>query len=202
MARRPTIRKEQILEAARTLFMEQGYHASTAAIARAAGISEGSIFKKFSSKGALFKEAMGDPEFAVDLQALVGVGHPRAQLRVVALELQAFYRQLIPRLMHRWSHGHRMSVLSCEVEGNSGPTWLMGRVAAFIEAERDLGRIHTDAPEVAARMLVASMHYWVFLETLGVSSGDAEESQVYVTKVIDTLWKGLAPRASGAGEDL
>ena len=61
MARPTIIRTEQIVETARLLFLEHGYTLSTASIARKLNISEGSIFKRFKTKDALFAAAMGVP---------------------------------------------------------------------------------------------------------------------------------------------
>jgi AcrR family transcriptional regulator len=50
------VRREQILTATRHLIAEQGYERTTTAqIARRAGISEGTIYNYFSSKGAIVK---------------------------------------------------------------------------------------------------------------------------------------------------
>lgn len=50
------VRREQILTATRQLIAEQGYERTTTAqIARRAGISEGTIYNYFSSKGAIVK---------------------------------------------------------------------------------------------------------------------------------------------------
>jgi AcrR family transcriptional regulator len=50
------VRREQILTATRQLISEQGYERTTTAqIARRAGISEGTIYNYFSSKGAIVK---------------------------------------------------------------------------------------------------------------------------------------------------
>jgi AcrR family transcriptional regulator len=50
------VRREQILTAMRQLIAEQGYERTTTAqIARRAGISEGTIYNYFSSKGAILR---------------------------------------------------------------------------------------------------------------------------------------------------
>jgi AcrR family transcriptional regulator len=57
MARSPKITNEEILAAAR-----EGFGASTLAIAKKAGISEASNFKRFTTKQALFLAAIGVTE--------------------------------------------------------------------------------------------------------------------------------------------
>lgn len=50
-------KREQILEAAARLFVEQGFHATTVGgIARLAGVGKGTVYEYFSSKEELFRE--------------------------------------------------------------------------------------------------------------------------------------------------
>ena len=58
MPRPVSIHNDAILEAASQVFLAHGYQASTAEIARRAGVSEGSIFKRFKTKTDLFLAAM------------------------------------------------------------------------------------------------------------------------------------------------
>ena len=58
MPRPVTIQDSAILDAARRVFLVRGYSASTAEIARRAGVSEGSLFKRFRTKTALFLAAI------------------------------------------------------------------------------------------------------------------------------------------------
>ncbi|HEY7208008.1 MAG TPA: helix-turn-helix domain-containing protein, partial [Gaiellaceae bacterium] len=54
---RRTERREQILEAARRCFAENGFEGATVArLEQATGLSRGAIFNYFSSKDALFLE--------------------------------------------------------------------------------------------------------------------------------------------------
>ncbi|MCC6157893.1 MAG: TetR/AcrR family transcriptional regulator [Deltaproteobacteria bacterium] len=51
--RPPSIREEDLLDAARDVFREDGHAATTAKIARRAGVSEGILFYRYKSKEAL-----------------------------------------------------------------------------------------------------------------------------------------------------
>ncbi len=56
---RPTILSdEKILSAARRVFLERGIRATTAEVAREAGVAEGSLFKRWKTKHALFFAAL------------------------------------------------------------------------------------------------------------------------------------------------
>jgi AcrR family transcriptional regulator len=58
MARRPSIRDEDILEAAREIFLAKGIRATTAEVAERARVSEGILFHRFKSKEGLFRAAL------------------------------------------------------------------------------------------------------------------------------------------------
>jgi len=49
MARPPVITEERILDAARGVFLKKGIRATTAEVAKRAGIAEGSIFNRFDT---------------------------------------------------------------------------------------------------------------------------------------------------------
>ena len=58
MARPTTLSDPHILDAARAVFLERGIAATTAEVARRAGVAEGSIFKRWPTKQALFYAAL------------------------------------------------------------------------------------------------------------------------------------------------
>mgnify|MGYP001134528590 CR=1 FL=1 len=58
MARPTSIDDDQILTAARAVFLEHGIRGTTLEVAQRAGVSEGSIFKRWKTKEELFHAAM------------------------------------------------------------------------------------------------------------------------------------------------
>jgi hypothetical protein len=58
MPRSKTISDERLLAVARQVFVSQGYQSPVAQIARRAGVSEATVFKRFDSKKQLFDMAM------------------------------------------------------------------------------------------------------------------------------------------------
>ncbi len=84
-------RRDNILDAARTVFGRRGYHAaSTAEIAAAAGCSEPMLYKHFGSKQDLFVATLQYTGLAVKarvLAAVSGAEHPLEALAEVSAEL-------------------------------------------------------------------------------------------------------------------
>src|SRR3954464_9885793 len=98
MARPVIIKDETILFAARQIFLERGIQATTAEVAERAGVSEGSVFKRFKSKLDLFRAAMEDklaePDWTRQLSARLGQGDVEENLFDVGMAILAFFREL------------------------------------------------------------------------------------------------------------
>lgn len=102
MGRTPKITTEQILTTARQVFWERGIEASTADIAREAGISEASIFKRFTTKQDLILAAIGIdsmPDWVKTLERGTPDPEFKTQLTTIVQEMLAFYQDTIPRVI-------------------------------------------------------------------------------------------------------
>src|SRR3954453_13608418 len=106
MARPSHITEEQILGAAREVFLERGFQATTAEVAKRAGVAEGSIFKRFKTKHELFTAAMhlGEPEWMSFVDKRVGKGEAKQNLIDLGMELLQFFRQIMPLMMMGWAN--------------------------------------------------------------------------------------------------
>ncbi|MEH1905643.1 MAG: helix-turn-helix domain-containing protein [Nostoc sp.] len=209
MARTPRITNQQILEAARQVFLQQGFGASTLEIAQQAGISEASIFKRFSTKEELFFAAMGIPEkplWVNELESLCGKGNLKENLIKVCFEIMEFYREILPRIMMLRSRGNAMPELGGK---ESRPMLDVKVLAAFLEREINQHRLQPCDPQTVAHILVGSMMNYVFLEQMSsqvsiptaelaigtyLNSGDsATEISVFILSLVDIIWQGIAP---------
>lgn len=84
-------RRQQILEAALTVFTQKGYHATNVSdVAAQAGVSQGTIYWYFDSKDALFQAAILFAFEGFGEQALGGL----QQLSTAAEKLQAIARAM------------------------------------------------------------------------------------------------------------
>lgn len=202
MARPTSIRNEQILEAARRCFLEQGYGVSTAAIARAAGVSEGSIFKRFETKERLFHESMGLPR--LDLRAItesrVGQGDLQANLTQLVMELLSFFRELIPRVMMTCSQPGLSPVEQFRDNPRSTPALLLASLRDYLSKEIELGRLRPVMPDVAARMLLGAVHNFAFFEHLGLEAHRPEETKAFAEGVVEHIWNGIRPDRPHGGK--
>ena len=193
MARPVSISNEQILEAARSVFLREGFTASTSAIARAADVSEGILFKRFGSKDDLFHAALRIPriDLAGQLDGVVGQGDVRANLEAAALQLIGFFQELMPTVMTLWrKHAPDMKAL-WQGQDDPQPLRILRDLARYIEAEVRLGRMAAVDPWVLARTLVGSTHHYVFLDQVGLQTPISREA--FARDLVHTLWRGIAP---------
>lgn len=193
MPRPSTIDNDAILEVARRLFLRGGREITTAEIARAAGISEGSIYKRFPTKEQLFLAAMGLelPQWIEDLPDRVGQRSVLANLEQLGREGIAFFEEVMPRMMLLWAPGANGKLRAPIV---AGPTRVLEALTSYFAAERDKGRVSCEDPEVAARMFLAAIANYVFFKTMGVSLGGAQlDPEGYAGQVARTLVRGITP---------
>ncbi len=197
MSRPATITTEQILNAARVVFLEKGIQATTAEVARRAGIAEGSIFKHFRTKHELFLRAMEpalqDADFLRELPQRVGSGDIREQLLEFSAGMLEFFRRMMPLLMMSWSN--RDCGLPPHLAApDPPPIRTLRRITAYLAAEMQLGRLRPVDPEVLARMLLGSVQNYAFFELL-LKAHDRTPmpADVYLRGLVDVLWDGAAP---------
>lgn len=202
MARTATIRDETILEAARAVFLAHGVQATTAEVAERAGVSEGTLFKRFRSKDELFHAAMVvDPRQIPWIQALpgrVGRGDVREELVSLALEMVAFFRHLVPLMMMTWSSAPAGRVPEVLKKPDAPPIVAIRSLAAYFAAEAQRGRLRAPKPEIAARAFMAGLHSFVMMEVVMPGLVGPQDAEVFARDYVALLWSGLAP----AGEPL
>jgi AcrR family transcriptional regulator len=188
MARPSTISSEQILDAARAVFLEHGFgNASTVEIARQAGVSEGSIFNRFPTKEALFEAAMdkGVPP-PLRLGRYVGQGDIRTNLVTITVQSIAFLSELLPSIMLSWSERERAhGSATC-----NRPREILAALTDFFSKEAELGRVSGD-PRIAARIFMGGV--WNYCSLRTVANDRSMSPGTFARGLVDGMWNGIAP---------
>src|ERR1700740_1321430 len=104
MPRPVSIQDDVILRAAREIFLEKGWDATTSEIAAKAGVSHGIIFKRFKTKQALFQSAMQErSDWGQTIPALLNSRLGRKDVETTLVELGTLFVEkfllMIPTLM-------------------------------------------------------------------------------------------------------
>jgi AcrR family transcriptional regulator len=170
MARPVSIDDDEILAAAREVFLEHGIRGTTAEVAQRAGVSEGSIFKRWKTKEDLFHAAMrkvpDDATFLVGLMDRVGKGDLREHLIEVGILMGHFFEKIVALHMHSFAHGTQADQESRWGPGEPAPIAGRRRLAGYFEAERHAGRLRNVDTDVLARTFIGSIYSFVALEMM------------------------------------
>lgn len=192
--------RDRILLAAREVIRTRGLvRATTREIARAAGVSEGTLYNHFTNKEEMFLNALGDlPSGFVslvrELPGRAGAKTVRANLMELALAGLDFYGDAIPmgasiladpELLSR----HR-ELLAAR---GAGPQRANEAVAAYIRAEQALGRASSATdPEATAYLLLGALYQRVYWREFLGHEVDPEADRKFVERLMETLSHALS----------
>jgi AcrR family transcriptional regulator len=191
VARTTTITTEQILTAAREVFLEQGIGATAVDVANRAGISSGSIFKRYPTKEALFFAAMLEPPKPIwnaELEVAIGHGDTRADLLLIAQRIMAFTNEVLPRLMLVLSVKQTQELPTPPRIEND-----FVAIVGYIGREMALGRMARGDPTIPAFTL---LHICTgFAMSLGSAPATTLfHANTFLEDFITLFWRGLDPR--------
>jgi AcrR family transcriptional regulator len=203
MARPRKITDEEILNAAKQVFLEKGVEASTLEIAELAGISEGSIFKRFSTKRALFLAAMSlsaNPPWAKLLSQQEPTAETKQQLIQVCIQMIEGYQEILPRVMMVASQGQ----MPFPPPGGLLPPPIRDRqlLETFLLRAIANGYLHPSCDATTASyMIVGTIVNYVMSQTIatkmscplpGLPTIPPEELS---HSLVNSLWHGIAPES-------
>lgn len=200
MARPTTISDDDILAAARAVFGEKGFRATTAEVAERAGVSEGIIFKRFGTKAQLFRAATSTTDDVdVLLERLLGLGPLETQKdfeRLVAFFLDTL-RKVVPMVLMAWSQSRSESGVPDHFLSSEKPAPLRALLAAtkFFERQIEGGSLEKRNPEIVARILIGSVWHFAFMEVALDSRNTGLTADAFVKELARLLHSDMSSRA-------
>lgn len=188
---RPEDRRAAILAATEQLIVAQGGSVNTRAIAEAAGIAEGTIFRVFPTKeaiiDAIFADAFDRGAFLIELAEL-GTTHPlEARMERVVAILQRRSRRIMA-LFGALGFRRPPGMEDHKPKPHSDPS--LAAIAALLEPDRDRLRV---APLEAARLM----------QSLGIALSMpmlSNHPEYSAETVVDLILNGVARRDTRAAE--
>ena len=199
MSRPASIQDAALLAAARRVFLKHGYTVGTARIAREAGVSEGSLFKRFKTKADLFMAAMevglGEQGWQQRLEQTVGVGDIRDALEFTGRQLLKRLRTVFPCIMMVRSSGIVFAG-ACQGDRVPPPIQHIRTLARFFRAECKQGRLVMEAPEVQAHIFLGALSHYVFCET--IIGHRTAPAATYIRTLVDNILRSAAPGGAPA----
>jgi AcrR family transcriptional regulator len=196
--------RERILAAAREVMRGKGLvRATTKEIARAAGLSEGTLYNHFANKEKLFLCTLNElPSGFVSLirglQERAGTEAVQSVLEQIARSALDFYGEAIPmgasffadpELLAR----HRELLQ----QRGAGPQRANEAVAAYLRTEQGIGRVRGDAdPDAVAYMLLGALYQYIYWRQFLGQQRQPEADNHFVESLLSTLDRVLTPVAS------
>ena len=193
--------RERIIDAARAVMLNKGLvRATTKEIARAAGVSEGTIYNYFASKEDLFLCTLtqlrsGFVTLVRGLHERAGSGTVSSTLSSVAQSALEFYGEAIPMGASFFADpdllARHRELLS---ERGAGPQRANEAVASYLRAEQRLGRVRGDAdPEAIAYMLLGALYQYVYWRQFLGRPQQPDADDRFIAGILATLDHALAP---------
>ncbi len=195
MGRPQTISNEDMLAAAREVFLKHGVFGSTKEIAKVAGVSEAALFKRYSTKAQLFMAAMAPPTPGIDaiIARAASMKSARSALQSLSAEVLDYFRVAIPMVLPLVSHPSFAATDTPRNFDSSPALDLVRAITAYLRNEHSRGRVSVRDARAAAAVLVAALHSIALFEMMGFHGGVMPK--VGVRSLVDALWRGLEPPA-------
>jgi AcrR family transcriptional regulator len=160
-------KRRQIVEGARAVFLARGFDAASMAdIAKAAGVSKGTLYVYFKDKDELFTAIVHD-ECALQAEGVFAFDHADHDVEAALLRHgTAFVRNIgtpgrMSSLRAVIAVAERMPDLGRKVY-ETGPAFGIAKLAAYLRAQVEAGVLAIDDCEVAAAQFIESCHATMF----------------------------------------
>lgn len=198
MTKRGEATRSRLIKATRQVVREVGYaHASTRAIAQAAGVAEGTIYRHFPDKVSLFFAVVVESnapivEWVTALPERAGMGSVEENLVDAAVQLASLRDEILPLELAMTVDpelaAQRQKIMAAA--GSSLPPGPPDALAAYLASEQGLGRVREDLdPREAAEILLG------VLFALGTVAPNVEGglSADRVASAVRLVVRGLQP---------
>lgn len=190
MGRPRQVSDAQLLDTARTCFLEKGPGVSTAWIAAQAGVSQAVLFKRFGNKRALMYAALMPDMSPIKRFFETGPDHQPlpTQLRALALAIAAHSKQLFPRMAALKSAGVTFDKDPERIAGPMGET--LRALAGWFARAAETGLIRRDGdPFHHAVAFFGAVHTHSFMTH--ITSRDPEQEAVFLLQLAEVWSRGL-----------
>jgi AcrR family transcriptional regulator len=197
--RMPRDVREEILQATQRLIQERGLAGTTTkAIAEQARCAEGSIYRYFPDKHALFVECvkLRYPDFVRmmdSLPDLAGTGSARHHLEEVTKAALAFYRAILPMVAGAMAeYDLLLQQRAFFGQSRSGPRKLIAALAEYVRREQRLGRLSDRASaDYVSRTILGACWFHAYLESYLGEEAPARSDGQFARETIRCLMEPL-----------
>jgi AcrR family transcriptional regulator len=164
-------KRRQIVEGARSIFLQHGFDAASMNdIARAAGVSKGTLYVYFDNKEQLF-QAIVHEECLVHVEGTFDLDHSNRDVENVLTRLGVAYIEFLCRpekasaLRTVVAIADRMPEIG-KIFYETGPAVGIAKLAAYLRAQTEAGSLAVDDTEVAAAQFLDACQSTLFKPVL------------------------------------
>lgn len=199
MTRRGEATRTRLLEATRAVVREVGYaHASIRAIARAAGVAEGTIYRHFPHKTALFFAAVLEANAPVvgrvaGLPDRAGEGTVEDNLVDAAVQLASLRDQIVPLELAIAADPELAAQRRAAMAAGTPMPGPPDAIAGYLAAEQRLGRVRADLDVHEAAGLLLAVLFAV--GTMTAAAGEPLTA-ARVASAVRLVVRGMGPAGS------
>ena len=186
------ISNENILSVVRQCLLEHGVSVSTQVIADRIGVSQATLFKRFSTKEALFLAAMSNhqPEKLLGLFRQPPNQQPmRQQLLAMSIQMLAFFNDVMPTFWILHSAGLEMPPMTHE----SPPVKARIALTNWLKRAQEQGQVRStiDAEAVAVGLIGAIQTRTLRTRIMNDTLDNSDEE--YLRAIVSVFCDGLEP---------
>lgn len=187
---------EEMVQTARRCFLEHGPGVSTTTIAAELGVSSAALFRRVGNKRALMIRALAPPETPPFVATLARGPDERPvgeQLEAIALEIDAFFRELFPLIAVIRAAGLDPPAL-LEHMDEPPPAKAVRSLTAWFSALVEQGRIRNVVPASAAMSFIGGLqgrHFLRFACGASLPPPDPEFPRTHAR----IFFRGLVPES-------
>ena len=200
--RRVQVSENALLDAARHVLLREGAAATTAAIARRAGVSEALVFYRHKTKegliAAVLEREMFPPPRLAEIAGAAGGGNLLELVCELGEELLAFVRATLPFLEIVRTLPDAEAMMRTAASRGATPERLVAALAEYFQAEIRAGRLRPVDPRILARALYGAVLDRVHSQRLPGRRPPIEDDAAFVRALADLLLHGAIrplPRA-------
>ncbi|MER6037440.1 MULTISPECIES: TetR/AcrR family transcriptional regulator [unclassified Streptomyces] len=196
MSARGDATRTKLVDTTIRLVSEVGYaKTTTRAIAQAAGVAEGTLYRHFPDKATLFAEAvLQQNKHVVDwidtLPARAGTHTVAANLTDCLTQLATLRADILPLELAILTDPE-LARVAPPPGALPGPP---GRLAEYLRAEQKLGRLRADADADHSAVVLLALLFGMALNPPMAPDQNLLPSLPTIADTVDIILKGIAPR--------
>lgn len=186
---------EDLLKTARRIFLEDGPGVSTTKIAKALGVSQAALFKRFSTKKELMLQALAPtvlPKWIDRVQKGPDERPVAEQLREIVAEVDEFFGKVMPAFSCIRAAGIGPDSIMKSFKDNPPPVRAHRALTGFFTTLHEQGRANIPHPKAMATAFMGAIHTRHSLQhMLGDQAPDFGEN--YSDHMVELFWSGMKP---------